>query len=325
LIALLTFRIIELYDSQTSLAQDMNRFYGFAFDKGEIHQLKAWAAKFYTETREAIFKQILNGKLVQADETRVVLHKETAYVWVLTTSREAVFFYAESREGDFIQKMLTGFKGVLVSDFYAAYDSIQCPQQKCLIHLIRDLNDALMDCPYDDELRLIVTRFGDLLRGIVDTIDRWGLKRHFLRKHQVDVDRFYRQIVKPSYRSESAMKCKDRFEKNRDKLFTFLNYDGVPWNNNNAEHAIKAFASLRRTIEAMSTPTGIEQYLILLSVAQTCKFMGVDFLDFLRSGEKDIYAFADSRHTPRKRSDSDRSAASKATTASVANLSHTDS
>ena len=28
---------------------------------------------------------------------------------------------------------------------------------------------------------------------------------------------------------------------------------------------------------------------------QTCKYMGVDFLDFLRSGEKDIHAFAESR------------------------------
>ena len=26
-----------------------------------------------------------------------------------------------------------------MSDFYAAYDGIRCPQQKCLIHLIRDL------------------------------------------------------------------------------------------------------------------------------------------------------------------------------------------
>jgi len=39
-----------------------------------------------------------------------------------------------------------------------------------------------------------------------------------------------------------------------------------------------------------STEKGVEEYLILLSVCQTCKYMGVDFLDFLRSGEKDIHA-----------------------------------
>ena len=64
---------------------------------------------------------------------------------------------------------------------------------------------------------------------------------------------------------------------------------------NNAEHAIKAFARLRRLIEGMTSPKGIEADLILLSVCQTCKYSGVDFLDFLRSGEKDIGAFANQR------------------------------
>jgi hypothetical protein len=43
--------------------------------------------------------------------------------------------------------MLKDFKGVLVSDFYSAYDAIPCPQQKCLIHLIRDLNDDVLKHP----------------------------------------------------------------------------------------------------------------------------------------------------------------------------------
>src|SRR2546427_6551088 len=96
-------------------------------------------------------------------------------------------------------------------------------------------------------------------------------------------------------KSPAALKWKDRLHKDRDKLFTFLKHDGVPWNNNNAEHAIKAFARLRRAIEGLSTPKGIEEYLVLLSICQTCKYMGVDFLDFLRSGEKDIHAFAEGR------------------------------
>ena len=88
------------------------------------------------------------------------------------------------------------------------------------------------------------------------------------------------------------MKLKARLDKDRDKLFTFLSHDGIPWNNNNAEHAIKAFARLRKAIEGLSTPRGIEEYLILLSVCQTCKYSGLDFLDVLRSGETDIGVFA---------------------------------
>jgi len=92
--------------------------------------------------------------------------------------------------------------------------------------------------------------------------------------------------------SAAALKLKARLDKDRDKLFTFLSHDGIPWNNNNAEHAIKAFARLRKAIEGLSTPRGIEEYLILLSVCQTCKYSGLDFLDVLRSGETDIGVFA---------------------------------
>jgi hypothetical protein len=67
----------------------------------------------------------------------------------------------------------------LVSDFYSAYDSIDCPRQKCLIHLMRDLNDDILKYPYDDELRQIVQQFAELLKPIVDTVDRRGLEKHF--------------------------------------------------------------------------------------------------------------------------------------------------
>ena len=125
--------------------------------------------------------------------------------------------------------------------------------------------------------------------------------RSFLKKHLPAVGRFYRQISNEELRSEIATKLRDRLQKNRDKLFTFLHFDGVPWNNNNAEHAVKHFATLRHTIGGVTTEKGIGDYLILLSLCETCKYMDLDFLDFLRSGEKDIHAFAESR-CRRKRS-----------------------
>jgi len=122
-----------------------------------------------------------------------------------------------------------------------------------------------------------------------------------LSSRRTAVDRFYRRLDKSNYKTEAAIKCTQRLGKNREKLFAFLNYDGVPWNNNNAEHAIKALAGLRDAVQGSWTAKAIEQDLVLLSVCQTCKYMGVDFLDFLRSGEKDIHAFAESWRARRQR------------------------
>jgi hypothetical protein len=208
---------------------------------------------------------------------------------------EVAYLYSETREGELLHTTLGQFRGVLVSDFYTIYDSQDCPQQKCLIHLVRDLNEELLRNPYDEEFKHIVKSFSLLLKGVIEDVDRYGLKRHFLKKHLVSVERFYRKVIDVDHQSAVAVACKQRFQKNRDKLFTFLEFDGVPWNNNNAEHAIKAFARLRDFIESGVTEKGIREYLILLSVCQTCRYMGVDFLDFLRSGEKDIHAFAESQ------------------------------
>ena len=73
-------------------------------------------------------------------------------------------------------------------------------------------------------------------------------------------------------------KIKQRFEKNRDTLFTFLKHDGVPWNNNNAEHAVKAFATLRQVIKGVTSESGLRNYLVLLSICETCNYQGLDFL-----------------------------------------------
>jgi hypothetical protein len=178
--------------------------------------------------------------------------------------------------------MLRGFAGVLVSDFYTAYDSLDCPQQKCLIHLLRDLNEDILKNPFDEELRALAQGFSTLLRKIVETIDRHGLKKWHLQKHWAGVEALFDGACSEEGRSEVARGYRKRFEKYRGKLFTFLDYDGVPWNNTNAEHAIKCFAKHRQFADGRFTEASLNDYLIILSVHQSCEYQGIDFLDYLR-------------------------------------------
>lgn len=294
LLAYYVYQVIGLNIPQRTVGKHFHRLFGFIFQSNYQNKLKSFAAEYYAETKQKIIERIIQGELVHADETRANIRGKSAFVWVLTNMHEVVYILADSREGETIQKLLSGFKGVLVSDFYSAYDNIGCFHQRCLIHLMRDLNDEMMSNPFDEELKRLVTDFGDLLKAMVETVDRYGLKKYFLKKHLPYADRFYADLEGTDYQSEAALKCKDRFIKNKERLFTFLKFDGIPWNNNNAEHAIKAFARIRESIEGLSTERGTNEYLTLLSIAQTCECSGLDFLDFLRSGEKDIAVFAES-------------------------------
>jgi hypothetical protein len=249
-------------------------------------------AQAHLPTYNALLTSLCRGRLPHVDETSAGVVGRDGYVWVITSMEEVAYFYTPTREGDTIRGMLKDFSGVLVSDFYSAYDAIECPQQKCLIHFIRDLNDELLNHAYDEGLKQIVRDFANLLKSIIDTVDGRGLKRRFLGKHLVSVNQFYSRLTHGFATSEAAKRIIERLHKNRNKLFTFLGFDDVPWNNNNAEHAIKAFATLRRVIEGRTTEKGLHDFLILLSICETCKYKNVDFLEFLRSGSKNVDDFA---------------------------------
>ena len=300
-IAYALYQNLELRLSSGNVDRSLNKLFGFDLSDN-TNVFKTKAAETYRNTYDALVKNLCNGRLLHADETKISVKGSSGFVWIFANMKEVAYIYGETREGDLLQTLLKDFTGVLVSDFYAAYDGIECAQQKCLIHLIRDLNDDVLKHPYDEELKRLTQAFTSLVKPMVETVDRFGLKRRFLRKHLVCVDRFYRQLSETLLQSEVAVKVRDRFKKNRGKLFTFLTFDGVPWNNNNAEHAVKPFAMLRHVIGGVTTEKGLRDYLVLLSLCETCKYMGVDFLDFLRSGEKDIHAFAESRRGRRRRS-----------------------
>jgi Transposase IS66 family len=292
LIAYTMYQNIELGLPQLRIDSSISKLFGLLLPRGWSNKMKAAAAEFYRSTYDNLLKRLCSGRLLHVDETSVSVKGVSCYVWVLASMEEVAYIYTATREGDTIQALLKDFSGVLVSDFYAAYDAINCPQQKCLIHFIRDLNSAILKHPYDVGLKRLAGDFSGLLKSMVETVDRRGLKRRFLGKHRSSVHRFYSRLADCIVTSEAAEKLVSRLQKNRNKMFTFLDFDNVPWNNNNAEHAVKAFASVRRVIEGPTTEKGLRDFLVLLSVCETCKCKNVDFLEFLRSGTKDIDDFA---------------------------------
>jgi Transposase IS66 family len=238
--------------------------------------------------------------VVHVDETEVKLKHRKGYVWVFASLDAAVFMYRPTREGAFLKELLKGFSGVLVSDFYGAYDGLDCPQQKCLVHLMRDMNQELLNNPYDEELHSLTQPFGEVLREIVETVDRHGLRARKLARHQRKVDRFFRDCEEQSFRSEAAEAVRERLLRNKNKLFTFLQHDGVPWNNNCAENAIKRFAYYREGTVGTLSEKGLVDYLILLSLCHTCRYRNISFLRFLLSGERNITEFSQRRRGRRK-------------------------
>jgi len=284
-----------------TIGELIEEFFGIAIPRQEIHVFKSLLARRYRSVYRRLITKLTTSSVLHADETEVRLRSGKSYVWVFASVEEVVFIRRPSREGAFLRELLGKFAGVLVTDFYAAYDGLECIQQKCLIHLIRDINQALLDAPYDRELQAITQRLGSLLRRIVSTVDEHGLKRKYLSPYRRDVENFFESLSATAHRSEPAQALQKRLIRYQSKLFAFLYQDGVPWNNAVAENAIKHFARYRTNTAGLMTEVGLDDYLTLLSVYVTCRYKGLSFLKFLLSKSRDVDAFC-TRPTRRVRS-----------------------
>jgi predicted RecB family nuclease len=287
------YQHVALRLSHQDVTFNLNEVFGFQFSYSLLKEVKPWMAERHRATYERLKDKLRRGALIHADETKAVAKGRPGYVWAFTNLEEVVYAYTPTREGTILEGLLDGFTGVLVSDFYSAYDSPGCKQQKCLIHLIRDVNEDLFHHPFDEELKQLAQKLVGVLKPIIDTIDRYGLKQYHLHKHKEEVARYFRYLAEQPFESEVARKYQKRLQKYRDKLFVFLDYDGIPWNNNNAENAIKLFASRRKLIGSSFTEQGLKDYLVFLSIYQTCRLKNLSFLRFLRDGGLDVDAFAE--------------------------------
>jgi hypothetical protein len=112
---------------------------------------------------------------------------------------EVAYVNSETREGGLAQATLDQSQGVFVPEFCAVYDSLNCPQQKCLIHLMRELNGAILDDPYDQEMKQLVRSLGELLKRIVEEVDRRGAParpHNFAVGLGYDLDGFPQRILR---------------------------------------------------------------------------------------------------------------------------------
>ncbi len=118
--------------------------------------------------------------------------------------------------------------------------------------------------------------------------------RH-LRKFLKDVERFYdKNIIGREYTSDPVRTYQKRFERYRESLFTFLTKDGIPWENNMAERALRQLA-VQRKISGSFFKRAAGHYLLLLAISQTCRFQGKSFLKFLLSKETNVDSFRRTR------------------------------
>ena len=273
------------------ITQVMEDQFNEQLSEASIVNFLNYFARYYADTERLLIEHLLASPFIHVDETTINIQGVDHYVWVFTDGTHVVFRMTETREATVVHDFLSGYQGILISDFYPGYDSVKCRQQKCLVHLIRDLNEDLWKSPFDSEFESFILEVKNLLVPMLAAVQKYGLKKRHLQKFGKQIDHFYEKVIADRiYRSDLTVKYQSRFKRYRQSLFTFTEHDGIPWNNNMAERAIRHLA-VQRKISKFFFKSVAPQYLLMLGISQTCRFQEKSLLKFLLSGEKDIDLF----------------------------------
>ena len=171
-----------------------------------------------------------------------------------------------------LQKFFTEeFDGVLITDFWAAYDSVDAAdRQKCLPHLLRELekvdqrNDSTEWQAFAKNLRRLL-RDGIRLRKRSDFAPK---------RYQRRIDRLNRRVGQMAHEEHAdadAKRLTKRLRRYGEYLFTFLDYLYVTADNNFGARQIRPAVILRKNSQSNRSDRGAATQAVLMSVYRTLK------------------------------------------------------
>ncbi len=225
----------------------LHDFFGLTVSRAGLLGHLRWGGTLFEPVVEELLERLRTSPVVQGDETGWRLNGQLAWAWCFRDPTLALFLIDRHRSSDVIARVLgPSFAGTLVSDFYAAYNGLNCPKQRCLVHLLRELAKLREELPAPSVrafIQPLLTLFQDAIQL---GKDRAAMSpRAFDRAHQAVLDRYDDLMVNCHSQHRDCLRIWRRLFKHGGELFTFLNDPQVPADNNGCERDIRSLAAAR--------------------------------------------------------------------------------
>lgn len=238
---------------------------------------------------DQIGKQARNSAVLHVDETGWRVKGSTHWLWCFCNKQCCWYLIDKSRGSPALLKFFTeAFRGVLITDFWAAYESVWMEgdgeHQYCLGHPLREMMEIDERKPrggggvggHFPEWNSFSTMFQRLLRDGIRLRKRPDYTK---QKYQSRITRLNARLVKlaeAAYTDPDAIRLAKRFARHQDSIFTFLDVEGVEPTNNHAERMIRPAVIIRKNSQGNRSDQGAKTQAVLMSVFQTLKLRGHD-------------------------------------------------
>ncbi len=293
LTGVISYLIVVRKMTRRDVHATLRDLFGVEISVGSVQ--KAWeeTSDAVQSPYEELEQALPTEPVVNSDETGSRTNGDKRWVWVLCSPWFVFYHIASSRGVEVLVQLLgEAFAGILCSDRCPSYLSYHCGlAQFCWAHLQRTLKgikeyastaDAVHFArdmlPAVERLFALWYRF----RGEAGAGERL-LSRAELIEQSIPIQKKICRLAARYLDSEDrdVRNLARAFYEHWDKLFMFLEHEGVEPTNNVSERAMRLFVLIRKITYGNRSAKGEVALARLLTVTQTCKLQQRPVLGYL--------------------------------------------
>jgi hypothetical protein len=266
--------------------------------------------KYLSKVYDELHKYLYDSHVIHADETPFKVIRDgrdtmtNSYMWVYrngacSDSRQVILYdYQPTRKTDHPEEFLKDYSGVLVTDGYQVYHSLEKKRDNlkvagCWIHAKRGFTNIVKALGTDKPEYLIadaaVKRISEIshLDNQLDELTKVERKKQRRTVIKPKVDAFFTWVksVLPQVPGDGSTAKALKYCINQEQfLRVFLEDASVPMDNNRAEQAIRPFTLGRKNWVNMFSDKGAHASAVIYSLVETAKANGLNvnaYLEYL--------------------------------------------
>jgi len=279
--------------------------------KLESNTLSKWminaSDQYYSILMDELQKNLLKSPVIHADETPFEVINDgrkagtNSYMWVYRSSDCSsaypviIYDYQPTRRSDHPEEFLKDYSGILVTDGYQVYHSLEKKRKGlqiagCWVHAKRKFSELVKAAGTEEAEGVIAAEATRRISSLFHLDKKWRdfskedreNQRQLVLKPKVDDFFEWAKSVLPKLPSEGATAKGLQYCINQEEfLRVFLTNGDVPMDNNLAEQAIRPFTLGRKNWVTMFSEGGAEASSVLYSLVETAKANQLKVFDYL--------------------------------------------